>query len=127
MESVYLNVDGHWGVVVNFHYDTSSSDDMVAIMRSFGLSDDNCDEALHILSYYNTGMCVSNEGLRMSAIFISDATSPSEWWSTAIHELKHASDSILSYYGVEWDGEDAAYLTGFLTKRLVEMVGEPCI
>lgn len=90
------------------------------------MSDKSINKALRILSMYNTGMTVSDENLRMSAIFISKATRPSEWWSTAVHELKHTADAIIRYYGVDWDGEDAAYLTGFLTKQLVEKVSEPC-
>ena len=126
MESAYIDVDGCWGVVVVYNYDITDYDDLWAIMRSFGMSDKNANKALNILSSYNTGMTVSNEDLRMSAIFISQATNPSEWYSTAIHELKHTADAIISYYGVDWDGEDAAYLTGYLTKQLVEKIGEPC-
>ena len=126
MNTAYLDVDKRWGVVVCYDYDFLDSDDLWAVMRSFGLSDKNTNKALRILSSYNTGMSISNENLQMSAIFISKATSTSEWWSSAIHELKHAADAIISYYGVDWDGEDAAYLTGYLTKQLVEEVGEPC-
>lgn len=126
MESVYLDVESRWGCVVLFNYGTHDYDDMMAIMRSFGLSLRNTNKALSILSSYNTGMSISNPDLKMSAILISDATTPSEWWSTAIHELKHAADAIIKYYDVDWDGEDAAYLTGYLTKQLVEQVSEPC-
>lgn len=126
MESAYIDVDKRWGVIVNYDFDTLDYDDMWAIMRSFGMTNKDINKALRILSSYNTGMAVSNEDLRMTAIFISKTTSSSEFWSTAIHELKHTSDAIISYYGVDWDGEDAAYLTGYLTKELVEKIGEPC-
>ena len=59
-------------------------------------------------------------------ILLNNATSASEFWSTVIHEIKHVADAIISYYGVNWDGEDAAYLTGYIVKQLVERVGEPC-
>ena len=126
MESAYLDVDSKWGVLVCYDYDTLDFDEIWAICKSLGMSDINIKKALHILSMYNTGMTVSDVNLRMSAIFISKATRPSEWWSTAVHELKHTADAIIRYYGVDWDGEDAAYLTGFLTKQLVEKVSEPC-
>lgn len=126
VKAEYIDVDKRWGVVVNYDYNLSDYDDLWAIMRSFGLSDKNAKRALQILSGYNTGMAISNEDLRMSAIFISKTTSASEWWSTAIHELKHVADAIIDYYGVDWDGEDAAYLTGYLVKQLVEKIGEPC-
>ena len=63
-------------------------------------------------------MAITNDDLKMSTIFISKASTASE--------LKHVADAIISYYDVEWDSEDAAYLTGYMTKQLVESVCEPC-
>lgn len=126
IETKYIDVDGRWGIIVNYGYDITDYDDLWAIMRSFGMSDRNAGRALKILSNYNTGMAVSNADIRMSAIFVSKATSPSEFWSTLIHEIKHVADAIIEYYGVDWNGEDAAYLTGYITKCAVEEIGEPC-
>lgn len=117
-----------WGIVVIYDFDTGEEYvDLMAIMRSFGMSQSSSRKALEILSNYNTGMAISLDDLRMSAIFISPTTSSGQFWDTVVHELKHVADSIIDYYGVEWDSEDAAYLTGHLTKELVELVGEPCI
>jgi hypothetical protein len=115
-----------WGCLLVWDFDVLDYDDIWAICKTFGMSDKNIRKALSILSAYNTGMTVSNPDIRMSVIFVSSATSPSEWWNTAVHELKHTADAIIRYYGVDWDGEDAAYLTGYLTKQLVEKVSEPC-
>lgn len=125
METAYLDVDKRWGIVVCYDYDERDYADLRAIMRSFGMSRLDANRALDILSSYNTGMAVSNEDLRMSAIFISKATSNSEWWSTCLHEIRHAAQAIIEYYGADW-GEDDAYLTGFLTKQVVEKIAEPC-
>ena len=122
MENKYIDVGKKWGVVVNYDYNLMDYDEMWAIMRSFGLTSKNANKALKILSNYNTGMAITNDDLKMSTIFISKASTPSEWWNTAIHELKHVADAIISYYDVEWDSEDAAYLTGYMTKKLVESV-----
>ena len=126
MENKYIDVGKKWGVVVNYDYDLMDYDEMWAIMRSFGLTSKNANKALKILSNYNTGMAITNDDIKMSTIFISKASTPSEWWNTAIHELKHVADAIISYYDVEWNSEDAAYLTGYMTKQLVESVCEPC-
>lgn len=125
MKSVFLDVDSYWGVLVCYDYDTLDYDDIWAICKTFGMSDKNIRKALSILSAYNTGMTVSDESLKMSAIFISEATSPSEWWSSCLHELRHSAQAIIDYYGADW-GEDDAYLTGFLTKQVVEKIAEPC-
>lgn len=127
METTYIDVDGKWGIVVVSDYDVDyEANDLIAIMRSFGMTRRKASHAINILSSYNTGMSISNDDLRMSAIFISKATSNSEFWSTAIHELKHTADAIITYYGVDWNGEGAAYLTGYLTKEMVEKLGNPC-
>ena len=117
-----------WGIVVIYDFDVSKEYvELMAIMRSFGLEQIKAKKALSILSNYNTGMALSIPDLKMSAIFISNATNNSQWWDSAIHEIKHVADSIIDFYDVKWDSEDAAYLTGYLTKELVEIVGEPCL
>lgn len=126
MITKYIDVgDNKWGILFCYDYDLLDFDDMWAIMRSFGMTAKNADKSLRILSEYNTGMTISNPDLRMSAVFVSNATNASEWWSTCLHELRHCAQAIIDYYGADWN-EDDAYLTGFLTKRAVEMLGEPC-
>lgn len=128
MKQVYLKFpNDEWGVVVCFNFDTDYEHDvMVEQMRSFGMSIRNAEKAIRILSNYNTGMAVSVPDLKMSAIYISKSTSPSEFYSTAIHECIHVADSILDWYGESWHGEPSAYLVGYMTKEIVEMIGEPC-
>lgn len=123
----YIEVpDNKWGIVVVRDFDVFDDKvELLAIMRSFGMSLYNAKRALDILSNHNTGMTISLADLKMSAIFISKATSPSEWWSTCLHEIRHAAQAIIEYYGADW-GEDDAYLTGFLTKQVVEKIAEPC-
>lgn len=127
METVYLDVPHrNWGVVVFYDFDMLDWDELFVVMISFGMKERDIKHAIQILSGYNTGMTISKESLRMSAVFISKATSASEWWNTALHELKHVADAILDYYNVISDSEDAAYLVGHLTKEIVLQVGEPC-
>ena len=128
MKTAYIDVDGYWGIAICYDYDVSNPEDEHTLwghMRSFGMKERSINKALNILSNYNTGMCVSNNDVRMSGIFISKATSSSEWWSSCLHELRHSAQAIIDYYGADL-GEDDAYLTGFLTKRAVEILGEPC-
>ena len=116
-----------WGIVVVLDFDVDEDyDELIAQFQSFGMTNKNAKRALNILFNYNTGMAISNDDLRMSAIYISKATTPSEFWNTCIHELIHVSDAIVDYYGVEWGSESSAYLVGYLTKELVERIGEPC-
>ena len=128
MTQDYIEVpDNKWGIVVIYDFDTEYEYvELMAIMRSFGMTTNRAKKAINILSNYNTGMALSIKDIKMSSVFISKATDNTQWWDTAIHELKHVADAIVDYYNVQWDSEDAAYLTGFLTKELVKLVGEPC-
>ena len=129
MKTAYIDIpDRKWGIVVVTDYDVDYEyRDLRAIMMSFGLLDEyRIEKSMRILSKPNTGMTISNNDLCMSVIFISDATSTSEFWDTALHEIYHASNAIIDYYGVPYESEDAAYLMGYLTKEFIEQVGEPC-
>lgn len=126
MTTNYIDVDGKWGIVIIRDFDRYDNEDLAAIMKSFGVGERNINKSLQILSTYNSGMAVSNSGLRMSAIFIGKPYSVSEFWSTVNHELYHVEQAILEYYGESWDGEPPAYLAGYLLKRVVEEIAEPC-
>lgn len=126
MVTKYIDVDGYWGILVNYDFDKYDMDDIAAVLYSFGLSNNKIDYALDVLSQYNTGMAISSPSLRMTSIYISKSSSSSQFWSTINHELLHAEQAILDYYGEDWDGEPPAYLAGYLLQRVVEEVAEPC-
>lgn len=118
--------DNKWGVLLCFGYDYDDFDDMWAIMRSFGLSNANANKSLQILSELNTGMTISNSDIRMSVMFISDATTENEWWNTLSHELYHVNNAVADYYGEELDGEPPAYLQGYLFEKIIERLDFGC-
>lgn len=126
MVTKYIDIDGKWGVLVNYDFDMRDWDDIAAVLYAFGMSQRSINKSIQILSAPNTGMAISNDDLRMTSIYISHATSNSEFWSTINHELLHAEQAILDYYGESWDGEPPAYLAGYLLRRVVEEVAEPC-
>lgn len=126
MVTKYIDVDGYWGILLNYDFDKYDMDDIAAVLYSFGLSNNKIDYALDVLSQYNTGMAISSPSLRMTSIYISKSSSSSQFWSTINHELLHAEQAILDYYGEDWDGEPPAYLAGYLLQRVVEEVAEPC-
>ena len=128
MRTNYIDVgDDKWGIVFVYDFDTDAEyDELSAIMRSFGLSERNINRSMQILSTFNSGMTISVPDLRMSVIFIGNATSNSQWWSTVSHELLHAEQAILDYYDISWDGEPPAYTIGYLLQRAVEEFAEPC-
>jgi hypothetical protein len=128
MKQAYLKFPrNEWGVVVVFDFDVEEEYDvMFEQIKSFGMNQRDIEKALAILSNYNTGMCVSNKTLKMSAIYISKATSPEQFWDSVAHELAHCVVAIIDSYDVPYYSEDAAYLSGFLMRQFVSKVGEPC-
>ena len=129
METKYINIppNNKWGVIVVYNFDTNrDAVELIAIMRSFGMSLFNAKKALNILSDYNTGMALSLDDLRMSAIFIGKATSAEQFWDSVNHELYHVNTSIIDYYNEPYNEEGAAYLQGWLMRQVVLLLGEPC-
>lgn len=128
MITKYVDVDdGKWGIIITYDYDMRESDRLAAIMDSFGISRPNINKALRILAEPNTGMAISRDDIRMSAIFISSTTEDSEFYSTLAHELAHVKSAIVDYYQEDYRGEPYAYLSGYLMKRAIEEIGQyPC-
>lgn len=125
----HIDIDNNkWGILLILDFDTYyDAHELGAIMQSFGMRKSKVKEALNILSTYNSGMAISNFGLKMSAVFIGKATKASQFWNSIAHEMRHVSDAILDYYGDEWDGsEPPAYLDGYIFQKVVEKIAQPC-
>lgn len=128
MRTRYVDVDGgKWGVVLIYDFNTYiDENELIPIMVSFGMKERKLSKALNILSTYNSGMTISNYGLRMSAVFIGNPTNPKQFWDTVAHECIHVCQAILDYYGEDWEGETPAYLDGYLFRKIVGVIGLPC-
>lgn len=128
MKSEYIDVKGKWGIVVCYDLMRKDVREMRALMEAVGLEDNEADEALRMLLYKkNTGMCITNMDLNMSLVFVSEADSEDQWWDTMAHEvLDHAKVAILDYYHVSLRGEDSAWLTGYLMRKVVQLIAPPC-
>lgn len=128
MKQAYLKFpNNEWAVIVVFDFDVDLDyEELHEQLTSFGMKHRSIKKALSILSNYNTGMAISNDVLKMSAIYISKATSQSQFWDSCAHELAHVVTAIIDAYDVPYYSEDAAYLSGYLMRQLVEEIGEPC-
>lgn len=113
-----------WGCLLVWNFDVLDYDDIWAICRSFGMSDRNTKKSLQILSTYNSGMTVSNDDLRMSAMFIGRATSKGQFLNTIVHETAHTASAITTFYNKPCSGEDFAYLSGFIFQRIMEEIAD---
>lgn len=128
MKSEYIDVRGKWGVIYCYDLRRLDEYEMRAMMISFGMRGATIDEAVETLLYEeNTGMCVSNDALRMSLIFIGESSGGDQFWDTTAHELLyHAACAIFDHYDVPYGSEAAAWTVGYLMRKVVQKIGEPC-
>ena len=128
MKSEYIDVKGKWGIVVCYDLMRKDVREMRALMEAVGLGDEEIDGYLRLLLYHkNKGLCITNMELKMSLVFIGEATSEDQRWDTIAHEiLDHAKVAILDYYNVSLRGEDSAWLTGYLMRKVVQLIAPPC-
>lgn len=127
MQTEYVDVRGKWGIVLCYDLDLDDDVDIMNYMVSLGSDEEGAYKAVDVLfGQENAGLCVTNMALRMSLIFIGDADSADQWWDTLSHELYHAQQAIIEYYGVRPDTEDAAWTMGYLMRKSVELVAPPC-
>ena len=119
MKSEYIDVKGKWGIVVCYDLMRKDVREMRALMESVGLEDEEIDGYLRMLLYHKE--------LAMSLVFIGEATSEDQWWDTLAHEiLDHVKIAILDFYHVPLRSEDSAWLTGFLMRKVVQLIAPPC-
>ena len=126
MVTSYIDIDGKWGVLISYDFDMLDWDDISAVLKTFGLNERKIQRAIRVLSTPNSGLTVSNDDICMTAIYIGKSTSRSQFWNSVAHELKHAADAIIDYYGEPLDGESSAYTIGYLMQRVVEEIAIPC-
>lgn len=112
-----------WNVLVYYNV---SPEDFVEIEDSLlqlDCPEEDIERAFRVIAKSkNTGFTFSNTDYLMSVVCISQATSASEFVSTAIHEAKHVQSHICEYYDIEENSEEAAYLIGYLVQHMYKMV-----
>ena len=128
MKSEYIDVKDKWGIVVCYDLMRRDVQEMRALMEAVGMDSEEIDAYLRLLLYHkNKGVCITNMDLKMSLVFIGEAESEDQWWDTLAHEvLDHAKVAILDYYNVSLRSEDSAWLTGFLMRKVVQLIAPPC-
>lgn len=90
-------------------------------LRQLGCSHSDVRKSLKVLTRENTGFTFSNSDYKMSIICVGPSSDVSQFVNTAIHEAKHVQSHICSYYGIDEDSEEAAYLIGHIVQRMYKM------
>ena len=66
----------------------------------------------------NSGFTHTDFNKKRSIVGIGKTTSKEQFMNTIVHEAKHVQSNICEYYDVPEDGEQAAYLIGYLVMRM---------
>lgn len=128
MKTDYIDVDGSWGTILCYDLRRLDEYEMRASMMSFGIHGNEIEHAIDVLLYHeDTGMCISRDDIRMSLIFIGNSSSEEQMWDTISHELYHSACAICDYYHVSPNSEDFAWTVGYLMRKTVTILGEPCL
>lgn len=69
----------------------------------------------------NTGFTYTDSKKKTSIVGISATSSRGELLNTIVHEAKHVQSDICSYYNVDEDSEQAAYLIGYIVQNMYKM------
>ena len=66
----------------------------------------------------NTGFTYTDDKKKTSIVGIARTSSQEQFLNTIVHEAKHVQSHICRYYKVPEDGEQAAYLIGYIVQRM---------
>lgn len=87
----------------------------------------NVEDYWEIIVFYNVslgkgiyGYTKTDYTKRLSIVCISTHQDPDQVFNTIIHEAKHVQSHICKYYNVREDGEQAAYLIGYITMKMFQ-------
>lgn len=106
------------------YYDVVINDiDLVAgDLIASGADRKTVDEFTEVLSGVDCGFTFTNTKEHVTVICVGKASSYEELFSTITHEIKHATEHIGGYYGVDPNSEESAYLQGEIAKKMYKAV-----
>ena len=123
MAAQYIQLgDRGWNILVYYNVHSSNFAEIEDSLQQLDCPKSDLTKALRVLRNYNTGFTFTNTEYKMSIVCIGKATDSSQFVSTVVHEAKHVQSHICSYYDIKEGSEEAAYLIGYIVKRMYMMV-----
>jgi hypothetical protein len=86
-----IDVEGYWKIIIVYQAPLGSKD---------------------------VGFTYTDPNRKMSIVGIAATSSQGELLNTIVHEAKHVQSHICAYYNVPEDGEQAAYLIGYIIQKM---------
>lgn len=119
MTKHYIDIVGKWAFIFAYNIEEKALGEVGEWLEALGAEPRDIFRAQRVLTRMNTGLTYSNTSLRMSVMCIGRADSETQWLDTIVHEIDHLKNAIINYYDVDNDSEDAAYLQGFIMKKIM--------
>lgn len=119
MGTQYITLGNNgWRVLIYYNASYKDREQLIKSLEWLDCSYKAIKKAINVLKYKNTGFTFTNSDYKMSIVCIGESTSTSQFVSTVVHEAKHVQSHICAYYDVDEDSEEAAYLIGYIAKRM---------
>lgn len=122
MISQYFSIKGYWNVVIYYNVSSNSIYHVENILQSIGCKQHDIDEICGALLRIDCAVTYTKPYDRLSIICFSRNSSDEQLVNTIVHEAKHLQSHICDYYGVREDGEQAAYLIGYIVQKMYRVV-----
>lgn len=111
-----------WNLEIYYNVQPRDFEEIKIALYELGCSISVVRKTLQTIKHKNTGFTFTNSMLKTSMVCITAATSVDQFISTVVHEIKHVQSHICSYYNVPEKGEEAAYLIGYIAKRMYRVL-----
>lgn len=111
-----------WWIMASLDVVEKDLGDIFNALLACGCPDDEAQKACMILSRKNSGYTFTDLEGQYTLMFASSTDSTEEMFDTITHELKHATEHISGYFGVDPKSEEAAYLQGEIAKMMFPAV-----
>lgn len=123
MAAQYIQLGNRgWNILVYYNVGVSDFAEVADALIQLDCPESDLTNAFSVLKRKNTGFTFTNTEHMMSIVCIGKSTDSSQFVSTVVHEAKHVQSHICSYYDIKEGSEEAAYLIGYIVKRMYMMI-----
>ena len=113
-----------WRVYAYYAVNGYYADEILSRMKQIGCSEKMLLEAGENMTSGNmdTGVTYSNHVYRSTVMVIGVSSSDRQFFNSLLHELRHLEDDLGNMNGIGLDGEEIAYLSGYIAERVFDYV-----